>query len=628
LYGHSGKASEPSPAPCLLAAGQLGYLHPRGLVVRGLVVRGLRGGVDDTDRAVRILGPLEVFNGQGYQWIGAAKRRALLAALVIHCGRTVSIDQISAELWGGSPPRGAINLIHGYVMRLRRALGDPDARLLVTRSPGYQLAVSPTEIDAGRFGLLAADGLAALRVGDPTSASAKLTEALALWRGPALADVPATPLVQAEAARLEELRLTVLEARVDADLALGRHPGLIVELQALTRDHPLRERLWSQLMLALYRSGRRADALAAYQQVHAVLRDELGIDPTPTLSRLHHQILTTDAVLDRPAATAPVRQLPARSVVFTGRTAELDRLCERLWEPAISTIDGMAGVGKTSLAVHAAHRLAPRFGDGQLFLDLHGFTEHAAPISPGDALNRLLRAIGVPGHELPDGVDDRAALLRGRLAGRRMLIVLDNAANEAQVRPLLPGALGCRVLITSRRRLTGLDDAYPISLDVLPEPDAVELFTRIAGQHEPTSQVAEIVDLCGRLPLAVRIAAARLRARPTWPLAHLAERLRDRAHRLAELDDGERSAAAAFRVSYDRLTAAPQGLFRLLGRHSAADIDVPRAAALTGAGPEQAGRLLEDLVDAHLLGQPAPGRYRFPALLADYAATLTSNPRE
>lgn len=240
---------------------------------------------------VRVLGPLEVLEGARYRWIGAAKWRALLATLVIHRGRTVSVDRVCDELWGDLPPRGAANLVHGYVMRLRRTLGDRGGRLLVTRSPGYQLTVPPCRIDTGRFSTLAAEGLA---TSDPGTAADTLAEALALWRGPALADVPVTPLVQAEVTRLEELRLTVIEARVEADLALGRHAGLVAELQALVRDHPLRERLWSHLMTALHRSGRGGDALAAYRRLHGILRDELGIAPNPALRRLHQRILTAE----------------------------------------------------------------------------------------------------------------------------------------------------------------------------------------------------------------------------------------------------------------------------------------------------------------------------------------------
>ncbi|MFC0112101.1 AfsR/SARP family transcriptional regulator [Kibdelosporangium aridum] len=557
------------------------------------------------DRPVRVLGPLEVFDGDEYRWIRAAKWRGLLAALVIHCGRVVSLDQISAELWGDSPPRGAVTTIHGYVMRLRRMLGDRGARLLVTRSPGYLLTVPPTEIDAGKFGQLATNGLAALRAGEVTEASARLTEALALWRGPALADVPTTPLVQAEVARLDELRLTVLEARVDADLALGKHADLVAELRTLVRDHPLRERLWSQLMLALHRCGRNADALAAYHEVRGILRDELGIPPSPALNQLHQHILDADGTLGLPtheiSSQRPL-QLPAASTTFVGRTAELSRLLAL--SANVITISGMPGVGKTTLAVYAAHRLASQFTDGQVFLDLHGFTRDVSPVRPMDALERLLRAIGVADHHIPADVDDRAALLRSRLAGQRMLIVLDNALDEAQIRPLLPGTPGCQVLITSRRRFTGVDDTCPLSLDVFSQAEAVDLITQVTGP-QAASAVDEIASLCGRLPLAVRIAAARLRSRPAWTAEYFAERLRAPGQRLAELDDGERRLSASFHLSYRRLTPDQQRAFRQF-----ADV------------ADESDRLLEALVDNHLLEQPAPGRYELHDLLRCYARHL------
>jgi tetratricopeptide (TPR) repeat protein len=324
-------------------------------------------------------------------------------------------------------------------------------------------------------------------------------------------------------------------------------------------------------------------------------------------------------------------QLPADLPTFTGRVAELERLVadwvtDRGAPPTvvITAIEGMAGIGKTALAVRAAHRLAHRFADGQLFLDLHGFSDRVAPVRPSQALDRMLRALGVPGQQVPADLDARAALLRSTLASRRVLLVLDNAADEAQVRSLLPGAAGCLVLITSRRRLAGLEGAQPLSIDVLPPTDAAAMFTRIAGPGHPADLVAEVVELCGRLPLAIRLAAARLRDRPSWTAGYLAERLRAGRDRLDELDAGAAGVTAAIDLSYRQLTADQRHTFRLLGLHPWYDIDGYAAAAATDLPPRRAGRLLDDLMEAHLLQEAAPGRYQIHDLVRAFATRVGS----
>jgi transcriptional regulator with XRE-family HTH domain/tetratricopeptide (TPR) repeat protein len=330
-----------------------------------------------------------------------------------------------------------------------------------------------------------------------------------------------------------------------------------------------------------------------------------------------------------PAASLPPadvpRQLPADVATFVGREAELaelDRLGGARARPVISAIDGMAGIGKTTLVVHAAHRLADQYPDGQLFLDLHGFTEGAAPVEPGAALGGALRALGVPDARIPAQPDDRAALYRSRLADRRVLVVLDNAADEAQVAPFLPGTPGSLVLVTSRRRLTGLD-AAAVSLDVLPPAEAVDLFTRTVGEERlrstPPALLADVVELCGRLPLAIRVAAARLRSRPAWTLAHLADRLRDHRSRLTELELGRPGVTAALDLSYRQLTGEQQRAYRLLSLHPGPDLDAHAAAALVGTSVRDAERLLDGLVDTHLLTEPAAGRYRFHDLVGVHA---------
>ncbi|MQA86647.1 MAG: tetratricopeptide repeat protein [Streptosporangiales bacterium] len=352
-------------------------------------------------------------------------------------------------------------------------------------------------------------------------------------------------------------------------------------------------------------------------------------------SLAHGHGADTATAPETPQGWVAPAQLPADLATFTGRAAELEQLLATTVDeggrgtstPAamvISAIDGMAGVGKTALAVHVAHRMADRFPDGQLFIDLHGFTQGVAPVDPGDALDRMLRDLGVPGEQIPHDLDARAALYRSRLADRRMLILLDNAATESQVVPLLPGTPGCLVLVTSRRRLTGLDDARALSLDVLPLGDALTLLTRIVGEErlagEPRTLLAEIVQLCGRLPLGIRIAAARLRARPGWTLANLAERLRDHQHRLGELEAGHRSVTAAIDVSYRQLDSGQRRMYRLVGLHPGADIDTYAAAAMADAPLRRAVRLLDDLADAHLLQEPTPGRYQFHDLIRAHAS--------
>jgi tetratricopeptide (TPR) repeat protein/transcriptional regulator with XRE-family HTH domain len=329
-------------------------------------------------------------------------------------------------------------------------------------------------------------------------------------------------------------------------------------------------------------------------------------------------------------AGGPPRQLPRETSWFTGRTAELERLLELVPDPGragavvISAIDGMAGIGKTALAVYAAHRMVDRFPDGQLFIDLHGYTQGLAPTEPAEALDQLLRDLGVPGTQIPTGLEARAALYRTRLADQQMLIVLDNAATDTQVAPLLPGTAGCLVLVTSRRRLAGLDHTNTVSLDTLPLPDAVALFTQTAGGDrlagQPAELVAELVELCGRLPLAIRIAAARLRSHPAWPLCDLVRRLRDRQYRLGELAAGQRSVTAALDLSYQHLSRDQQRAYRLLGLHPGPGFDAHATAALLDSTLAHAGRVLDQLLEAHLLLEPTPGRYRFHDLTRAHAA--------
>lgn len=587
----------------------------------------------------RLLGPVEVLVHGQQQPLGGPRQRAVVAAMLLHANEEVRTNQLLKLVWSDAPNSAASNL-RTYLTRLRRTLsvpGEPEPRLRTLRGGGHVLTVRPGELDLATFSEHAALGEQA---GDESVTRTHLSRALDVWRGRALDDIALGPALEVEATRLEVQRDRVRERLLRARFALGEYDELIPELRALLRQNPLWESLVSMLMLSLHRTGRRAEALELFRRTRHQLVDDLGVEPGAELQALHRQLLadTGDAEErpDRaPTAQMPVRdrpaQLPADLPAFTGRTPELARLADPQTSPqtvVISAIDGMAGVGKTTLAVHAAHRLAPWYSDGQLFIDLHGHTTGAAPLDPGEALDRFLRSLGVPAQDIPDNTEARAALYRSQLADRRVLVVLDNAQSEAQVRPLLPGADSCRTLITSRRQLSGLEHVQPLTLDVLPLSDAIALLTtictpqRLAG--EPPELVEEVVELCGRLPLAIRIAAMRLRARPSWPLSHLRDRLSDQQRQLAELQTTEHSVAAAFNLSYSGLDPPQQRMVELLGKHPGVDIDSHAAAALAGWTVAEADEVLEEICGAHLILQPTPGRYNMHNLVHAYAANLPS----
>ncbi|MFD5825639.1 BTAD domain-containing putative transcriptional regulator [Lentzea sp. NPDC060358] len=581
----------------------------------------------------RVLGPFEVRVQDEVLDLGGPRIRTLLAVLTANAGRVTSVGTMVEALWGPQSPPDAHRTVRSYVSRLRRALAVD--RLIVTHPAGYVLRLDPHVVDARRFERLVEAGRDALSAGRAANAAEQLSVALTLWRGEAYGEFAATPVLRAEAARLEGLRLGAVEDRVDAELATGAGVTLVEELSALTDRHPGRERLWGQLMTALYRAGRQAEALDAFLRARAVLVEQFGLDPSPRLAALHQQVLDNDARLFGVPAAAPGDpardDLPGDVPDFAGRGDELVLLAAARetgrHAVVIEAIDGMAGVGKTTLAVHAAHRFAPDYPD-RLFIDLHGHASSQRPLSPMAALDALLRALGVPGDRIPQDPDARAALWRAELATRSVLVVLDNAADAAQVRPLLPGTSRSLTLITSRRRLVDLDATQVVSLDVLPQRDAVALFTSVAGGDGDECAVHEVVALCGHLPLAIRIAAARLRARPSWTVRYLADRLRQAHSPLTELEAGDRSVAAAFALSYEHLDAPRRRVFRLLGLHPGPDFDAHAAAALAAVDLPEAERLLERLVDDHLLQEPAPGRYRFHDLVRQHAhaVALTDEP--
>ncbi|MFJ8039129.1 AfsR/SARP family transcriptional regulator [Kitasatospora sp. NPDC096147] len=597
-----------------------------------------------------VLGPLEVrFGGVGLR-VGGPIPTRVLTVLLLSPGRTVPVGRLVAAAWEEEPPATAAHQIRKAVAELRQRIPGGPA-LLLTDGPGYRAEIGQEQLDLSRFTLLLRQSRAALDTDRLSEAADHLRAALALWRGPVLAGHGGS-VIAAASAVLEERRLAAVGQLLDLRLALGESGQLVHELRELCTDHPLRETFRGQLMLALHRSGRRAEALAEYATTRALLVEELGVEPGQQLSRLHQSILRggpepTGAV--RAAEPAPVTgaaapapcTLPYDLADFTGREAELARLTERPGEALtgpsaagpgavrILVVDGMGGSGKTALVVRAAHRLAPDFPDGQFYSDLRGFAPGERPCDPVAVLGTLLRCLGVPGERLPEGLAGRSALWRSALTGRRVLLVLDNAADAAQVRPLLPASAGCRVLVTSRRRLVGLDGldgAEAVSLDLLTPEQSAGLLTATLGTArtgQDPDAVRELAERCGHLPLALRIAAARLRNRPLWTVRHFADRLADESRRLDELRSGDRSVELAVRLSYQELGDRHRRALRLLGRCTGG-IDVHGAAALFGLGPQQAEDLLEQLMDSHLVEQHELGRYALHDLVRQFARRLST----
>jgi DNA-binding SARP family transcriptional activator len=602
-----------------------------------------------------ILGPLEVRASGTLLHVGGPRQRALLGLLLCHANQVVSRDQLFEELLSDQPAEQAEPILRVQISRLRHVLadGDTEARLLA-RPPGYVLRVEPGELDLQLFEQRVAAGRDALARGDPAQAAALLGEAQSLWRGRPLADLEFESFARFEIQRLEAARLGAAEDRIEAELALGQHASLCPELELLVAEHPLRERLRGQLMVALYRSGRQAEALEAYRVGRALLVEQLGIEPGPGLRRMHEQVLAADAALDWPAPPAPgilagqpppavvPRELPADVSAFTGREAELDELdllipdsTERGGGVAgavvISAVAGTAGVGKTALAVHWAHKVTDRFPDGQLYVNLRGY-DPGAPVRAADALAGFLRSLGVSGQDIPPEEDERAARYRSLIAGKQLLIVLDNAGSADQVRPLLPGSSSCTVLVTSRDTLAGLvarDGATRLDLDLLPPEDALALLRALIGARAAAEPAAanELAGQCCRLPLALRVAAELAVSRPDMSLAALAAELADLRTRLDLLDAGGDPGTrvrAVFSWSCRHLDPDAARTFRLVGLHPGPDLDPYAAAALTGTTMGQARQTLEVLARAYLIQPTEPGRYGMHDLLRGYARELSA----
>src|SRR5215831_8132706 len=595
-----------------------------------------------------LLGPLVVRRSGLAVPMPRGHQRTVLAALLLDANRPVGVDELAEAVWGRTPPSSAPVTVRNYVKRLRHALGEAGRARIRTQPGGYSISVDDGELDISRFEALVSGARAAARDGSWDQAARQARSALALWRGEPLADIGSEALALREIPRLAEMRLQAMETHIEADLHLGRHDDVITELRGLAGAHPLREHLHGLLMLALYRSGRQAEALAAYRHARRVLIDELGTEPGAALRELHQAVLTgspglaapslTPGAAPRPARVVP-RQLPSAVPHFAGRAAELEALSRlsdqvgaRTRTLMIAAIGGTAGVGKTTLAVHWAHQAADRFPDGQLYLNLRGFDPSGSPMTPAEGVRSFLDALQVPPDQVPAGLEAQGGLYRSMLAGRRMLIVLDNAADSAQVHPLLPGGGGCMVVVTSRRQLTALAaaaGAHPVGLEVFTDTEAHEFLAGRLGAGRLAAEpgaVDELALLCARLPLALGIAAARAAARPGFPLTALAAELGGVHGRLDALDGGEAGAdvRAVFSWSYQQLSPAAARMFRLLGLHPGPDITVPAAASLAGAPRDQAGRAIAELTGASLLTEHRPGRFASHDLLRAYAAEQVS----
>ncbi|HEY3906415.1 MAG TPA: BTAD domain-containing putative transcriptional regulator [Streptosporangiaceae bacterium] len=600
------------------------------------------------ESGILLLGPVAVAADGQVTGVPQLSLRVLLATLAA-TNSVVPVATLIDSLWQEEHSQRRVRNLHTRVYELRRWLAgtmtESRAPRIVTQAPGYQLMVGAGDLDVTVFGQLAGQAREALRAGDYGGSAARYRRALALWRGPALADVAeAAPRLRDLAEQLEEQRLTVLTERIAADLAGGMDAELLGELTGLVQRYPFLERLRYQLMLSLYRCGRQADALAAFQDARRALREELGIDPGPELTELHQRILMADAGLtDRQAVRSPgpavrpvPRQLPPTMTRFVGRTFELHAL-DRMLEQAeasrtalIVAITGGAGVGKSALALRWAHELSGRFPDGQLYVNLRGFGPSAAPpIRPMRAVRGFLDALDVPPGRVPASLEAQVALYRSLVADKRILVLLDNASQADQIRPLLPGGSGGVAVVTSRNDLLGLaatDDAWPLPLDVFSAAEAGELLRlrRPAEFADGACAATELIELCARLPLALAITLARADAHPGQSLTSLAGELRADSGRLDVLNAGEESASvrAAFSWSYRKLSEPAALLFRLLAKHHGPDIGVPEAASLADFPAERARAALSELTATGLLTESAYRRYSCHDLLRLYAAEL------
>ncbi len=635
----------------------------------------------DNDIVLRLLGPVEVRSADVWRQPDRPQQRLVLALMALRAGQVVPVGELIGAVWAEAPPRSARASMQVLVTRLRRVLAGMPGGKLERRGEGYRLHLEPDRLDLHRFRSLARAGREAA---DCWTAVAAFDEALALWRGPALADVPATAKVEAIRSGLAEEHLSALQDRISAMLGCGQEWEAAAELPGLLARNPLAERLTGMLMVALYRCGQQADALRVFREVRARLVGELGIEPGPELQHMHQRILAGDPGLTalsparvqagapsgsaagpagagaagpaRPAGPAGAaaaglsladrvhrvvpRQLPTAPSHFAGRAAELEALT-RLVKGAgdaggtvmISAISGTPGVGKSALAVSLGHQVADEFPDGQLYVNLRGFGPSGPPVSSAEAIKSFLAAFQIPPAAVPAGLDALAGLYRSMLAGTRTLVVLDNARDVDQVRPLLPASPGSLVLVTSRNQLAGLvanEGACLVTLDVLPELEARELLARRLGPSRVMTEhdvVTELANLCAGLPLALSIAATRAAARPDFALSALAAELRDERGRLDALDTGDAAGSLreVFSWSHQQLSHSAGRVFRLMSVHPGPDMSVQAAASIAGIAVPDAQRALSELTSASLVAERSPGRYRCHDLLRAYAAEQASD---
>ncbi|MFE0582861.1 BTAD domain-containing putative transcriptional regulator [Streptomyces sp. NPDC058874] len=603
-----------------------------------------------------LLGPLSVRLNAREVHVSAPRQRVVMAALLLNANRVISVDRIAEYVWDGAPPPSAAATVRTYVMRLRQSLGEHASARILTRAPGYLLELGEHESDLGQFTAHRRRAAELSERGDLEGASAELAAALALWREEPLADIPSRTLRDVEGRYLQELRLQTMELRFDAELALLRHAELMPELVRIVRKHPLREALVGKLMLALFRSGRQSEALDLYRRTRVLLVEQLGAEPGADLREIQRHILS---VHDRPRTPGPAEpsaaapepaaapgsdtaweragrprpaQLPSVPPLLsahTGAMARLEHFLTTRAQPAgtvaTAVVTGRGGVGKSALALHTAHAVRESSVDGQLYADLGAGTP---PLTAHAVLPRFLADLGVPRDEIPEDASERESLYRSLTSGRRLLVVLDNASSTAQIRPLIPGSGGSRLLVTSRRRLADLEGARTLVLPPLDEAGSLELLGSIVGPArvgaEPRA-ARTVLAVCAGLPLAIRIAGTRLLERPHWSIGHFARRLTEAPRLLDELcagDLGVRPCLDADHAGLRRPASAgvdPAEVFIALGAAGDCSVSGTRVAVLFGCSEAQAEEALDALVEANLLGAPHAGRYRLDPLLRAYA---------
>ncbi|MGI3229951.1 BTAD domain-containing putative transcriptional regulator [Streptomyces sp. GTA36] len=592
----------------------------------------------------RILGPVEIGSDRRVLALGSTKEALLLAALAYDVGRPVSLDALVHRVWDGDPPGSPLNSLYANATRLRRHMrevlaGNGSAPAINRRSRTYTLEADPETVDWHRFQCLVAQARSLSEDADGTDCARALSllrQAEALWRGEPLAGLGGL-WAEGVRATLQAKRVEATVVRMALELRMGHFADVIGELAELVALRPTDEVLVGQLMIASHGRGLHADALRHYADLRHRLREELGSEPGPELAGIHELILShapVGALVPsgrRPALRTPAPQVLPQHAQLVGRANEMRTLMDRLERSsspasavAIVSISGMAGVGKSLMAWSAAERLAERFPDGQINLDLRTHATARAPVTPQSALTQLLRTLGSVHKSIPATLEELTALWCATLRQRRVVVVLDDAASPEQIRPLLPPSSPSLFLITSRRRLSGLPGAFPITLDVLPQRDAAALFRRMIEDEraDGPEEVEKIVSLCGHLPLAVEIAASRLNSRPSWSLQYLIERLSREHARIEELHDTDREIAGVFHVSYAALGAEERDVFRMLALHLAPEFGPHGASALTGIPLHRVERVVDSLVDAHLLQAPAPERYRYHDLLGEFAMGL------